>query len=200
MSAPGNFDGQYTRYQLERGRLRRIVRKAYLRKAASLVQGATLDFGCGVGELLRLLPPGSHGVEYNLDTVAHCRNAGLPVSFYDGFQDDWGLDGLADFRFDSMILSHVLEHLDSPMRVLSRLSHASARLGVEHIVVIVPGAAGYAIDATHKTFVDEAMLRDEGVLDQAGLRVSRLGYFPGNLRPLGNWFPHHELQVVFERR
>jgi hypothetical protein len=24
-------------------------------------------------------------------------------------------------------------------------------------------------------------------------------YFPGNLRALGNWFPHHELQVVFSK-
>jgi hypothetical protein len=67
------FDDRYTRYQSDRSALRKFVRKLYLKRAASQLRGRTLDFGCGVGELLAWLPPGSRGVEYNRATVDHCR-------------------------------------------------------------------------------------------------------------------------------
>ena len=156
----GSFDAQYTEYQLRRSWLRRQVRRAYLASAARRLRGPTLDFGCGVGELLARLPSGSLGVEYNPATVSFCRAQGLDVVAYDGFADDWALSTLpAQRRFTSMVISHVLEHLEQPADVLARLLTAAARLGVERVLVIVPGAAGYRIDATHVTFVDLPMLR-----------------------------------------
>lgn len=55
------FDERYTSYQTDRAPLRKLVRKIYLRSAQSLLRGPTLDFGCGVGELLGRLPEGSRG-------------------------------------------------------------------------------------------------------------------------------------------
>ena len=197
----GLFDERYTAYQTNRSSLRKWVRRAYLRRAASLLQGPTLDFGCGVGELLAKLPAGSKGLEYNLATVEYCRRAGLEVDFYDGEADHWQLGTLgpeAAGRFESMVISHVLEHLEQPREVLNALLGAAARLGMRRVVVIVPGPAGYRTDATHRTFIDLGYLQDPAIVHRTGFSLRSARHFPGNVRRLGDWLPHHELQATFE--
>lgn len=194
-----DFDDSYTAYQSERSSARKLVRRLYLRSAASQLTGPVLDFGCGVGELLSRLGEGSKGVEYNRASVDHCRAKGLDVRWYDGSADDWSLSSLpAEWRFESMVISHVLEHLDAPMDVLRRLLEAAASRGVRKTLVIVPGAAGFRIDNTHRTFVQWPMLRD-AIAASGDWSVARWRYFPGNLRVIGDFFPHHELQVLLVR-
>lgn len=194
----GEFDAGYTDYQTRRSWLRKSVRRAYLRSARGLLRGPTLDFGCGVGELLAGLPAGSIGIEYNQASVEHCRRLGLDVRWYDGQADGWRLSLLQEGAgLHSMVISHVLEHFDQPMDVLSKLLVAAQRLGMERVLVIVPGRAGYRIDATHRTFVDQPMLAQAGVAEGTGFRLQAARYFPGNLRKFGDWFPHHELQALF---
>ncbi len=193
------FDRRYTEYQSNRSFARKWVRRAYLRSAADQLSGPTLDFGCGIGELLERLPPGSKGLEYNLATVEHCRSNGLDVDAYDGFADDWSLSVLpSGQRFESMIVSHVLEHLHEPASVLKRLLGAGESLGIRRVLVIVPGRAGYRIDSTHRTFVDRALLSDPEILSGTSFSLRRARYFPLDSRIVGDWFPHHELQVLFE--
>ncbi len=195
------FDSDYTHYQSDRSAIRKWVRRAYLRSAARQLSGPTLDFGCGIGELLEKLSPGSKGLEYNPATVEWCRRKGMDVEVYDGFADDWRLSVLASGRsFESMIVSHVLEHLDEPAAILKRLMLASERLGVRRFLAIVPGKAGFRIDATHRTFVDVALLSDPDIVAGTGFVLHEAGYFPGNLRVIGDWFPHHELQALYVRQ
>lgn len=192
------YDARYTAYQMERSWLRRQVRRLYLSSAARQLRGPTLDFGCGIGELLERLPAGSRGLEYNQATVAHCRGRGLAVDAYDGFTDDWSLSVLpAQQRFESMVISHVLEHLQNPVRVLNRLLIAATQRGVERVLVIVPGKAGFRIDPTHLTFVDFELLGQPEVLEGTVYAMHHARYFPCNWRRLGNGFPHHELQVMY---
>lgn len=195
------FDAAYTDYQTRRSWLRKWVRRAYLRSAQRQLPGPTLDFGCGVGELLARLPAGSRGLEYNPATVDWCRRQGLPVDAYDGFADDWSLSalGATGARFESMVISHVLEHLEAPAQVLHKLLLAASRLGIGNVLVIVPGRAGYRIDDTHRTFVERAMLDDEAITRGTGFAQTHRRYFPGDLRAIGDVFPHHELQVRFQR-
>ena len=196
--ATGSFDDRYTEYQTDRSPLRKWVRKAYLASARGKLRGPVLDFGCGVGELLATLPAGSMGLEYNRATVDYCRESGLDVDWYDGMSDDWGLTTVADSRrFESMVISHVLEHLDMPTLVLRRLLSASERIGIRRVLVCVPGRAGFHIDDTHRTFIDREMLSNDDVVAGTGFQLREVGYFPGNLRAIGNWFPHHELQAIF---
>jgi hypothetical protein len=194
------FDNSYTAYQADRSRLRKLVRRAYLRSARDKLRGPTLDFGCGVGELLATLPDGSMGIEYNRATVEHCVSNGLDVAWYDGYADDWALMAVdSTRRFESMVVSHVLEHLDAPMEVLGKLLASAARLGIQRALVIVPGSAGFRIDQTHRTFVDHGMLEKAAAPGLAGFRVQSSRYFPLNARVVGDWFPHHELQVLLVR-
>ncbi|KRD77495.1 class I SAM-dependent methyltransferase [Lysobacter sp. Root983] len=195
----GEFDERYTAYQTDRSALRRVVRRIYLRSAAAQLSGPTLDFGCGVGELLERLPAGSKGLEYNRATVAHCRSRGLDVDWYDGYADDWRLTPLRGQRFESMVISHVLEHFDGPEAIASRLLVAARELGVRRVLAIVPGRAGYRIDDTHRSFVDRAMLADPALVADSGFALRRARYFPGDVRKIGDWFPHHELQALFVR-
>lgn len=190
------FDADYTRYQTDRSALRKFVRRAYLRRAAAQVDGPTLDFGCGVGELLGHLPAGSRGVEYNRATVEYCRAKGLQVDFYDGFHDGWSLslfDGSEGFR--TMVVSHVLEHLDAPLDVLRSLLAAARRLRIDRVLVIVPGRAGFRIDPTHRVFVDEAMLRQA---EGAGWRVAERFHFPFPVARAGDVFVYNELHLRLE--
>jgi SAM-dependent methyltransferase len=196
----GEFDQRYTAYQTDRGALRRLVRRVYLRSAAAQLQGPTLDFGCGVGELLERLPAGSKGLEYNRATVDHCRSRGLDVDWYDGYADDWRLTPLRCRRYESMVISHVLEHFVGPEAILSQLLRSAGGLGVRRVLAIVPGRAGYRIDDTHRTFVDRAMLADPEIVADSGFSLQRARYFPGDIRKIGDWFPHHELQALFVRR
>lgn len=194
-----SYDARYTRYQLQRSTLRKRVRRVYLQSALEQLRGPTVDFGCGVGELLERLPPGSVGLEINPVSVEHCRARGLDARLYDGYADDWGLGVLApDQGLQSLVISHVLEHLDEPMRILSALLRSCRRLGISRVLVIVPGARGFRSDATHRTFVDLPMLSAPDVVAGTGFRRASSRYFPGNLRALGAVFPHHELQVLFQ--
>ncbi|WP_157768434.1 methionine biosynthesis protein MetW [Xanthomonas citri] len=193
-----DFDERYTSYQADRAPLRKLVRKLYLRSAQSLLRGPTLDFGCGVGELLGRLPVGSRGLEYNDATVAYCRSRGLLVDHYDGFADDWQLSVIPDsIRFESMVVSHVLEHLEAPATIFSKLARAAHRLGVQRLLVIVPGKAGFRSDPTHMTFIDAEFLSRPELLVETGFKLKRSRYFPLDQRWLGDWLTHHEMQALY---
>ncbi|HST44761.1 MAG TPA: methionine biosynthesis protein MetW [Luteimonas sp.] len=200
-STPETYDQRYTDYQTNRGRLRKWVRGAYLRKAAARLDGPTIDFGCGIGELLRRLPAGSTGLELNRATVDLCVANGLDVVHYDANSDDWSLSPLAERGpvYRSMVISHVLEHLEDPMTAFNKLLGAAGALGVDQVLVIVPGKVGYGSDATHLTFVDRAMLSRPGATRGTGFAVAGAEYFPGDLRAIGDVFIYHELHVRYLR-
>lgn len=191
------YDEAYTRYQTERSAFRRWVRQIYIRRAASLAAGPALDFGCGVGELLRSLPPGSMGVEYNAATVQLCREQGLDVQWYDGFADDWQLSGIAwRGRINTLVLSHVLEHFDQPDTLLRQLLQNTAP-DIRRVVVIVPGRAGFRSDPTHRTHVDLETIR-RAIAPLQRWHIASAKHFPFNRSWVGNLFTYNELQVVLE--
>jgi trans-aconitate methyltransferase len=200
--AGGDLYGEdYLAYQRNRGLLRQLVRGVYLRNAARQLVGPTVDLGCGTDDLLRRLPTGSRGLEYNPAAVAHCRALGLDVAYYDGEADGWTLSMLDPAQgYRSLVMSHVLEHLPNPRRVLRALMLACSRIGIERVLAIVPGKAGFALDPTHVVFVDQAMLADPALASGTGFRLSRSRHFPGDARILGDWLPHHELQAVFTKQ
>ncbi|WP_449429418.1 class I SAM-dependent methyltransferase [Rhodanobacter umsongensis] len=190
------YGSDYTAYQTNRSVLRKWVRRLFLNSAARALTGPTLDFGCGVGELLSRLPKGSKGLEYNRVSVDLCRQKGLDVEWYDGYADNWCLRVLPErSHFQSMVVSHVLEHLDDPMDVLCALLRSAKRVGIERVLVIVPGPAGYRSDATHRTFVDLDMLRNTMAADDRW-GIAKYNYFPLDTLRLGDWFRYHELQVL----
>jgi SAM-dependent methyltransferase len=193
------FDAVYLDRQVRRSGLRRLVRQVYLRRHRRLCSGRTLDFGCGAGDLLAMLPAGSAGFEVNPHAVAHARNRGLEIVSFasDGEAPDLG--GIDPGRFETLFCGHVLEHLDEPAATARRLLDAAHARRIDRVVFVVPGRRGFQHDATHRQFVTRARLEREGLLGPPGWRLRELSYFPGNARWLGDYLTHHELTIVHER-
>jgi SAM-dependent methyltransferase len=199
-SRPESFGDAYAHEQLRRSRqpLRRFVKSFYLRSLLNHVRGATLDYGCGAGQLLARLPAGSLGLESNPALVAALTQAGLPVRQWTHGPEGFDLPGLGDRRFETLVISHVLEHLPEPTPALRRLLLAAKRLGVSRALVVVPGELGYASDATHRSFIDSAWLQIQGWQGLAGYRLMPPRFFPFPWEAAGRRFVYNEMQLVFE--
>lgn len=195
------FDRLYAAEQLRRRRhpLRRFIKGFYLRHILrDVAAGPCIDFGCGAGQLLERLPPGSVGLEVNPHLIEALQGAGLTVCQARAEIQDFELAGFAKDHFRSLVIAHVLEHLPDPAAALSILLAACRRIGVKRVIVVVPGAKGFASDHTHKTFVDRGYIESHLPLQSEGFVLSSLSYFPGPWEWVGRYFVFHEMKVVFD--
>jgi len=201
MSDSDEFGRSYASAQLARSRhpLRRLVKGFYLREVLREVRGPTLDFGCGAGQLLRKLPPGSMGIEINPHLIEALSKEGLKVIDYDAVGDDFALSPIVVGKFQTLVMSHVLEHFAEADRVLRKLLASCARVGIRRVVLVLPCARGYRSDVTHKTFVNVDYIQRKTLLRCEGFSVASTNYFPFDFPALGEYFIFHELKVVYER-
>jgi len=201
MDSTAEFDRNYAVEQLRRSRhpLRRLVKHLYLKNILNEVSGPTIDFGCGAGQLLAQLPAGSVGLEINAYLVAELRRIGLHVLAYDPDADDLSLRGLPADRYKTMVIAHVIEHFSDSAQAMRKLWRTCGRLGIRKIIVIVPGAKGYRSDRTHKTFVNQRYLEDQGLVNCEGYAVTKTSHFPINAEKFGEIFTYHEFKIVYER-
>ena len=146
-----------------------------------------LDIGCGVGRCLAFVDGNGVGVDHNPSSVQECRARGLLAHTPEEFQRaELGL-------FDTILLSHVLEHLDeaSGEALVARyLPHL--RPG-GRIILITPQEAGQRSDPTHVRFVDAAASR--ALLERLGAGSITSRSFPMP-RLVGRVFVHNETVVV----
>ncbi|WNV74804.1 methyltransferase domain-containing protein [Geodermatophilus sp. DSM 44513] len=166
------------------------VQRPYRWNLRRLGLGRVLDVGCGVGRNLAHLDGNAFGVDHNPTSVAIARERGLsactPEEFAGGPHDRPG-------AFDSLLLAHVVEHVDHEVAVdLVRRYLPVLRPG-GRVVFICPQERGWASDPTHVRFVDDADLA--ALSAELGLTVERSSSFPFP-RPVGRLFPHNEFVVV----
>lgn len=147
-------------------------------------RGPVLDVGCDVGGLLLELQRRGlrvTGIESSPAAVALCRAHGLDV--IQGIVEEVNL---ADSSFQTITLSHSLEHVPDPVAVLRKLWRALAPGG--RIVIAVPNHRGLVArlfgaqwqgwdPPFHLTHFDSRSLR--AVLEVAGFHVDRV-YTHGN--------------------
>lgn len=199
--ADAEFGDRYASRQMARRQnpLRRVVKSFYVGHLLRFVRGRGLDVGCGAGQILERMPAGSVGIEVNPVLLDDLRARGLDVrpALPDPRRID--LSSVAGERFDTLVLSHVLEHFDHADRVLAQLLDDAAALGVDTLIVVVPGWVGYRSDDTHKTFVTSDYVEVAGLRLHAGFALQATRYFPGNAPWIGRLFPHHELMLVYRR-
>ena len=198
---PADYGDSYASVQIERSRnpLRRLVRTYYLRDIVRHVEGPAIDVGCGAGDLLALLPAGSLGLEINPAAVAYGRSIGLNVDLYDPETDGYRFEMIPPETYRTVLFTHVLEHLDEPGRALEAVFESAGRTGVRRIVITVPCQKGFRFDSTHRTYVDEIYLRQQGLLSRQDFSPVVMRWFPINWCWLGRLYTYHELRVVFER-
>jgi SAM-dependent methyltransferase len=136
--------------------------------------GRVLDVGCGNGRNLRYLDPSSVGVDHNEALVRSARESGVTAATVDEFFGDPALS--APSSFDSMLLAHVIEHLQpAEAEEIIRSYLPSLKQGGK-VVWITPQERGYASDHTHVAFADFAAL--ETLAARLGLKVVRKYSFP----------------------
>jgi SAM-dependent methyltransferase len=194
------FDQHYATEQLRRSRhpLRRFIKAFYLRFALKGIEGPTIDFGCGAGQLLARLPAGSVGLEISPHLIQALRHAGFRVHPSHGSLHDFELPDFSPGTFNTLVISHVLEHLPDPIEALNLLLSACQRIGILRLIVIVPGAKGYATDHTHKTFIDRAYFQKRSNYLNTKFQLSPAKYFPFPWAWVGQFFTYQEMKIVFE--
>ena len=90
------------------------ISNLFLREIKPALNGLkVLDLGCGPGEYLRQMGPGSLGVDGSTINLAAAQAKGLRVQHAD-------LNSLIDTgeRFQCVFMSHVMEHVESPINLL----------------------------------------------------------------------------------
>lgn len=196
------YDAAYAARQLSRSRnrLRRLIKGFYLRDLIRDVRGPTIDFGCGAGQLLARLPEHSIGLEVNAALVEAMQSQGMNVQHYEPLQDQLMFNDLPANRYKTFVMSHVLEHFEDAADGLHKILRSCDRLGVNRVIVVVPGKKGYAFDKTHHSFVDHDYLVRHGLMDCEGYVVTKMRYFPVNHVAVGALFTFHELKIIYDRR
>lgn len=199
MAQDEEFGSAYANAQIarQRNQFRKLIKSFYISRILRHVVGPTIDLGCGAGQLLERLPAGSLGIELNPFLVANLRERGLRVVPAVQSENGFSLKDVSVSEFQTLVLSHVLEHFNNADQVLRDLLRDCAGLGISSVIIVVPGEVGFRSDPTHKTFVDMDYLRTHGMIDCEGFQLVHHSYFPGDMRYIGKFFVYHELMVVY---
>jgi 2-polyprenyl-3-methyl-5-hydroxy-6-metoxy-1,4-benzoquinol methylase len=94
-----------------------------------------LDIGCAEGEYLRFFGPGSVGLDLSANNVETAKSKGLEVN-----QMNLNNPKLLDEKFESVFMSHILEHVENPIKLL-RYANDSLLQGGK-LVISVPNEEG----------------------------------------------------------
>jgi 2-polyprenyl-3-methyl-5-hydroxy-6-metoxy-1,4-benzoquinol methylase len=174
--------------RLDNSRWRRMlnVQAPYRWNIRRLRLGRTLDVGCGLGRNLAHLGGNGVGVDHNAESVAVARSRGLKAYTVAEFRQS---EYAAESAFDSMLLAHVVEHmdLDSAIDVVTRYLPYLRSGGT--VCFITPQERGYRTDETHVRFVDFDKLIE--LSQRLGLSVGRRYSFPFP-RAAGKAFRYNE--------
>jgi SAM-dependent methyltransferase len=181
-----NVSFEYFQYLERRSKLQLWLRKPFMWTLAKVFKGQVLDVGSGVGEFLRTYRD-SFGVDANPFCVEWCRKQGLRC--VNASADD--LPFPEEF-FDGVLISHVIEHLESPDKAISEAGRVLKAGG--KLCIVVPMEAGFKKDATHLTFFDGKRLKES--LSRHGFAVQSLHQFPFPWPIAGRHLYFNELRCI----
>jgi 2-polyprenyl-3-methyl-5-hydroxy-6-metoxy-1,4-benzoquinol methylase len=167
---------------------KRFVPNPYRWNVRRLATGRVLDVGCGIGRCLDFVRPRGVGVDPNATAVAVCRDHRHEAYEPDEFAAQHPLR-----QFDTLLCSHVLEHLDESTGVELIRRYLPHIVTGGRVVVITPQDRGQRSDATHVRMMDvDALI---SLANQCGLGVERMVSFPLP-RLFGRWFIYNETVMV----
>ena len=104
-----------------------------------------LDIGCGLGQFLNYLNcqgfTNLHGIDINDESIAACQKKGLSVEKINDIRE---FAQKTDRKFDRIIMSHVLEHIEKE-DIIDTLVHIKKYLLKENgiFLLMVPNAQSY---------------------------------------------------------
>jgi 2-polyprenyl-3-methyl-5-hydroxy-6-metoxy-1,4-benzoquinol methylase len=137
------------------------------------------------------LDPSSVGVDHNPFSIQAARDSGFQAYTADEFFASSQL--AVPHSFDSMLVAHVLEHLEPEQMVPIISMYLPMIKPGGRVVWITPQERGFASDATHLTFVDHVWHKK--LSHELGLELGRQYSFPFP-RPVGKVFTYNEFVSV----
>lgn len=152
--------------------------------------GRVLDVGCGNGRNLEHLRGAGIGVDHNEAFVQQCRTKGFEAYVPDEFERR---AEERPFLFDTMLLSHIVEHLDVDTAIDIVRSYVRYLRPEGRLAIITPQQLGYRSDPTHVTYYDSDRHRE--LFDRCGATLSRHFSFPFPTA-LGPYFTYNETVSV----
>jgi SAM-dependent methyltransferase len=187
----------YTNLLIIKNPIRRFVRKYFfIRNLLKFIDGKTLDFGCGVGEILKFMPPGSMGLDNNKSSINYCLNKGLVVRIYRPEIDRYNFNFIKPNSYKTLLMNHVLEHLDNPKKTLSEILKSANQKKIGRVVIVVPGRKGFEADQTHVEFIDHHFFSQ---IKRNGYKIIYQKYYPIDNVFLSNLFRYQEFITVLEK-
>lgn len=165
------------------------VQWPYRRHLQKLRPGFVLDVGCGMGRNLFHCNSNGIGIDIDTESLASCRANGLTVYTPDEFETK--VDPAT--RFDTLLFSHVLEHMPGPEAEALVKKYVPRLKQGGRAIFITPQEAGYKFNPTHIEFVDCARLAE--LARGARLEVTDQYSFPF-ARPFGKFFRYNEFVVL----
>ena len=193
------YNADYIKRYTARPWYRKKLRKVELFPAIWAARGKTIDFGCGTGDLLDVLPHGSVGLDINPHAIDYCLEQKLDVILYDAYSDDFQLTPLRKRgdTFSSMAMCHLLEHLPDVNILMPKLFESAKALGVSRIVITVPRLKGYNRDETHRTFVNPAYIRKNQLENVAGFQLATERFHPFPFESAGKHLAENTYVMVY---
>lgn len=178
--------------KLQTARWKRLldVQAPYRWNLRRLKPGFTLEIGCGIGRNLRHLSGNGVGLDHNPYSVEYARSQGLEAFTPQAFRDS---KFNARGAFDTLLLSHVAEHMDEAQLVSTLAEHVDLLNSGGRLIIITPQEVGYRSDPSHVVFMDFERIR--AAVGKVGFAPFMEFSFPFP-RPFGHLFIYNEFVSV----
>jgi 2-polyprenyl-3-methyl-5-hydroxy-6-metoxy-1,4-benzoquinol methylase len=158
--------------------------------------GRVLEVGCGLGRNLKALDHGSIGIDHNLLSIDFCKGRGLEV--YETNEFLKLATGNNDFLFDTLLMSHVLEHIEFENQIPVLSQYLAFLKPNSSILLITPQEAGHKSTDSHITWTDFNRLCE--ILQSAApdWKIEKSFSFPFP-RVTGPFFTFNEFNLLAKR-
>ena len=170
------------------------VQRPYRKHLRSLKPGFVLDVGCGLGRNLSHCGGHGVGIDANTAAVAECRARGFEAYTPEDFE---GTPHATTAPFDTLLISHVLEHMPRTDAVALAGRYLPRIRPGGRAIFITPQEAGFRSDPTHVELVDLEGLT--AIAREIGLEPIEAYSFPFP-RVAGRVFKYNEFVLIAEKR
>jgi SAM-dependent methyltransferase len=134
--------------RLQTARWKRLlhVQAPYGWNLRRLHPGVVLEIGCGIGRNLMHLRGNAVGLDHNRFAIQYARSRGLKAFTPEEFERS---EYSVQETFDSLLLSHVAEHMHLGELVELLTKYRPVLKGGDRLIIVCPQERGFASDATH---------------------------------------------------
>lgn len=161
----------------------------YLWHIRRIIDGKTLEVGCGIGRVLNFAPDKIVGVDHNQASIDMCKARGFEAYTTEDF-----LKAYKGKRvFSTLLLSHLLEHMTKKQACDLLMTYKDYLQDNAKIIAITPQEKGYQSDSTHVEMMDFSKLRE--IYTSCGIKSLKHYSFPFP-RFMGTKFIYNEFVMI----